>query len=421
MHFRQLRSRSAKTASLVIVDQALFSTAGFISTVLLARLLPPDQFGIFSAIQSLAILTIVIHASLLIEPMSVLGITVFGESKLQYYRLQVVGHFLLSLALALLLVPILLVVLGSVRNYLPTIVTAVVLMHPLYLAPYLGRRYYYNTRQFSGAVGISLTYFLILPAAVFGLYVAHCLTSVSAWVAVGLASGLASSAAFCHLWLESNQQITKINVRHVIGQHFDFGGWVLVGAIFGLASQQLPIYAATRWLGPEAAAEFRALTLPMLPPALVMTALASAALASVVAAQASGDQRRVNSIALKMTVLFVVGSIAYSLLITIFARPILAILYGTKYSALTGLMEVASLGNIALGASAVWGLVMRAARWLRLLFMINVVSLLVAVVATATLVRSMGVKGAVYANLGVTITSAILQMVSCYSMRSKAR
>ena len=193
-------------------------------------------------------LTIVIHASLLIEPMSVLGASVFAKSQLHYYRLQVIGHFLLSLVLALLLVPVLLVLLASVRNYLPAIVAAVVVMHPLYLAPYLGRRYYYNTRQFSGAVGISLTYFLTLPAMVVGLYITHCLTNVSAWVAVGLASGLASSLAFRRLWLKPSQQIANINVRHVISEHFDFGGWVLAGAIFGLAAQQLPIYAAIRWL-----------------------------------------------------------------------------------------------------------------------------------------------------------------------------
>ena len=99
--------------SWAVVDQGLFSTTGFVSMFLLARWMSPAVFGVFSTIQLVRQLAAGPYLSLLIEPMSVLGPSLFATRPATYERILRVAHAGLSLGFAVLVVPILWFTLSS--------------------------------------------------------------------------------------------------------------------------------------------------------------------------------------------------------------------------------------------------------------------------------------------------------------------
>jgi O-antigen/teichoic acid export membrane protein len=60
----------AKKGSLAVLDQALFSGANFLVNILLARWLPPEEYGAFAVALSIYYLLLGFHTAVITEPMS---------------------------------------------------------------------------------------------------------------------------------------------------------------------------------------------------------------------------------------------------------------------------------------------------------------------------------------------------------------
>jgi O-antigen/teichoic acid export membrane protein len=387
--------RVLTTGTMIIIDQGLFS-AGLISTVMLARWMSPESFGVFTIVQSLAQVTIAVHSSLLLEPMSVLAGTTFKSRDTTYTRIQLRIHLWLSFLLSLLAVPFLWVVLSSAQVNLVMVAAAFILCHPLYLSIWFARRYCYNRGGIAAAARISGVYLVATPAALLFLDRAGYLTSVTAWVAGALCGAIASSATFLSMHRVIDDNETALSVGEVVGEHWTFGGWYLIATITFLIAQQLPVFAMTRWIGPESAGAFRALNLLVLPLALLIPPASSALLPVVVAAQSRGDQRH----AIRISTAFSVGlaslALIYVFLCYWFAEPAIHLLYGTKYEGMSWLVPVLGLANIASGIIAGCSVLLRAARRTQLLAISTTSMLIIAILGTVTLVRPMGLVGAVY-------------------------
>jgi len=62
-----------KKSGFAILDQALFSGANFLVNILLARWLPPEDYGAFAVALSIYYLLLNLHTAVLTEPMMVFG------------------------------------------------------------------------------------------------------------------------------------------------------------------------------------------------------------------------------------------------------------------------------------------------------------------------------------------------------------
>ena len=108
MYGRFVESRSrivmwAKKGTLAIIDQGLISGSNFLIAVLLARWLPPEQYGAFALAFECFVLLYVVYNGLIIEPMSVLGSSTYKDCFREYLgvllRMQMAAAFITVLLL----------------------------------------------------------------------------------------------------------------------------------------------------------------------------------------------------------------------------------------------------------------------------------------------------------------------------------
>src|SRR3989441_2730697 len=84
-----------------LADQGLFAGAGFATNVLLARWLPPENYGAYALALSIFLFISGFHNALVLEPMSVLGPASYGASLPTYLRTVLRLHFGLTVVLAM--------------------------------------------------------------------------------------------------------------------------------------------------------------------------------------------------------------------------------------------------------------------------------------------------------------------------------
>src|SRR5882757_9661497 len=160
----RLRAWGLKSA-LALVDQGLFSGAGFLVNLLLARWLAPASYGAFAVAFAAFLFISGFHNVLLLEPLTVMGPGRHSENLPAYFRAQFQIHFLLVgwLAVAGLL--------GSVAIWRATpdspLVGAIfggALMLPLLLLLWLARRMCYVMQRPGLAVAGTASYLVLIIA-----------------------------------------------------------------------------------------------------------------------------------------------------------------------------------------------------------------------------------------------------------------
>ena len=404
--------RLAAISSLVVVDQALLSTAGFVSTLLLARWLSPAVFGVFSTLQSLSqIITGSAYSSLLLEPMSVLGPSVFASSPKAYEHFLTIAHVCLTLGLALLVVPILWAVLGSTETDLPAVALVFVLFLPLSLAPRIVQRYCYNKHRISRAAVVSGVYFVTSLSALACIKQLGYLSSITAWVASAACGALASSTILVFSRQKVRPHETLLAAKYVIREHWAFGRWALIGSAIFLISQQLPIMAMTRWFGPSSAGALRALVVLIVPVALLSAPASSAVLPLIATAEARGNGRHATWLSFMVSAGLTSLAVVYLLAAYLFAAPVVRLLYGQKYDEISWLVPLLAFQSVAYTATIGCDLHMRAARWPKFLAIFAVVTLIASATNTLVLVRNMGLVGTVYTIVITNIAASISRLV----------
>src|SRR6185436_2674834 len=80
-----------------LVDQALISGSGFLLNILIARWVPPAEYGLFAVAYAGFVVASGIHTSLLVEPMSVLGAARPSSELASYLGRLMSGHLALTL------------------------------------------------------------------------------------------------------------------------------------------------------------------------------------------------------------------------------------------------------------------------------------------------------------------------------------
>jgi O-antigen/teichoic acid export membrane protein len=403
--------RLVVTGSWVVVDQGLFSTTGFVSMFLLARWMSPAVFGLFSTLQSVSQLAAAPYFSLLIEPMSVLGPSVFATRGAAYERALRIAHAGLSVGFAFLVAPILWFTLSSSTADLSAIAVTFVLSLPLSFASTFVRRHCYNKRRIATAAWVSCVYFLTFLSSLFGLRLSGLLSSLTAWGANAVCGAIASCTILKSMGRESGPPEQDLPASSVIWEHWIFGRWDLIGATIFLAAQQLPVIAMTRWFGPGSAGALRALLLVTAPVLLLAASTSSAVLPVVAAAEARGDRRRAPSVAF-MTSLGLTGVATVHLLVVYFlAGPLINLLYEGKYGEDAWLAPLLAFQVVVFIGGVGFDLHMRAARWPTYVGIYGPVVFIASAISTLFLVRSMGLVGTVYALVIMNIVGFITKVV----------
>lgn len=317
-------------AGISIADQALISGAGFALHVLLARWLLPNDFGVFALVFSIFLFLSGLHNALILEPVSVLASSHNQEQLRDYIIHSIWLHFFLSIGLSLL---ILICGFGLIwlQNPMGEPLIGLAFGGPLILLFWLLRRACYLDGRSQLAMHASLLYSLSLCINLWGMWKAGTPSPLNAILILGTSSAVASIFL---IWL------LKIDVRILLfgcsravltslfSKHWTYGKWVVGSSFVHWAGTAGYVPLIGSLVGFSEAGTLRAIQNLILPLQQILAGLANLWLPLNAKLLVEHGKQSLKRNTHKMIIGTLIFSGLYILVIVIFSKPIIALLYG---------------------------------------------------------------------------------------------
>jgi O-antigen/teichoic acid export membrane protein/thymidylate kinase len=401
------RSAWLRKGFLAVFDQGLISGSNFLLAILLARLLPAEQYGAYALCFAMFVLLSFLQQGLFLEPMSV-----FGPSSYRTCQRQYLGALLwLQAALAGCTVVLgalaaLVYLKGSVGFYQMALL-GMVLSTPCVLLYWFARRAFYLQLRPGGAVSGALLYCAVLTSCIWFLVRSGRLSAFSAFLAMGFAALVTS---FRQLW-QLRPMITgrdRAELREIGGRHWRYGRWAVLGSLFIWIPWNIYYPVVAHFSGLAEVANFRALlnlTLPM-----TQTLSAFTLLFLPHASHVSQDESWAGAKgqALRIAAFFALGSAMYWIPICLFRAPVLKFLYAGHYSNIAPLIPWIGLSSLLSGVALGPTIAFRAMRSSATVCFIYFVSSMATIALGIPATKFFGIPGAVTCNVLSSVTAVVL-------------
>ncbi len=326
----------AKKGSFTLTDQALFSGGNFVINILLARWLPPAEYGAYSLAYVVFLLFAAIHSAILVEPMMVFGAGKYASRFPRYLRALLCGHLALMAPASVILLG---VAYGLKRLYPPEAQHAflgLVLGATAILLFWLVRRTFYVVLDPARAAVGGGVYFLLIVASVCVLRLAGILSTFTAFLGMAFASLLASVlmlAFFLPVWKAGGD---SPSFSAAARDHWRYGRWAMCTAAIGWFPGQVYYALLPARLGLEGPGALRALMNFVMPVLQAISALTLLLLPLLVRDRDRGGTKRMTRTMLIFLALFLLAAVAYGSLLWLLRNQVFQIFYGGKYSQYAG-------------------------------------------------------------------------------------
>lgn len=397
----------AAKGGLAVTDQALFAGAQFALNIMLARWLVPEEYGAFAVAYAVFLLVAAVDTAVLIEPMIVFGSGRYLQNQKAYVGIVVRGHWLLTVPAGLLLFG------GGLligRLYLQPVgnaLSALGVVLPLILLPWLTRRAFYIELQPGRAAAGGGVFFCALLAFLWWLHGEGMLTPATAILSMGGASLLASSLHLVWLHPEWFHATKKLNPREVASEHWNYGRWALAAVLPSWTLLNFYYLVLPVRFGLKEAGALKAIVNLAMPAIHSVIAFGVLVLPLFVRHLKAGGNRRMRGTVRRVTGVFFAGGAMYFALLWFFRMPIVKLLYGGKYLEYSGLpVFLVGLVPLAIALTVSFGGALRAFERPDHVFWANAAASVIAVSLGLWLVAIGGVLGAVAAYLASYIVLA---------------
>ncbi len=357
-------------AAYSLIDQVSFSLSHFALNILLARWLLPVTFGAFSFGFSILLLIAALYNAVATEPLLMFGASRFRGGFRTYLGVVMRAHCAFSVGVVAIAA-----LSGCVARVLGSPEAAqalfgVAIATPLVLLSWLLRPACYVLRRTSWAGLSGIIYFAALVGSLVTLHRLAILNTLTAFLAMAFAS-----ASACIVLLILLRPVLSRAPREftdsVKQAHLGFGGLNLVAASFTWLSGQILVFLIPFFMGFRSVAMIAAALNFYRPLHLIMRS--ATGLVLPFGAQLASSAEGAETLAARSR-RFVLGSglgvLTYSIVLTAFAGPIFAHVYGAKYDLhrpLVFLLGLAYTGSILVQADA---LILKAIGQMRALVMI---------------------------------------------------
>lgn len=400
-------------SALALLDQGLFSGAGFLVNLLLARWLAPASYGAFAVAFAIFLFISGFHNVLLLEPLTVMGPGRHSAYLPAYFRAQFLIHFILVGALALAgFVAGLVAWRVAPSSPLVGAIFGSALMLPLLLLLWLLRRMCYVLQRPAIAVAGTATYLVLITAGLVTLRHFGSATPFLAFLLMGLASLFASGVLLVRFSSSSPlEQSASISWRTALHENWTYGRWLLGSTVLFSVSTQLQIFTASALLGLSAAGALRAMQLPSLVTTQVTTAVGLLVLPSFAFDFGAGALRKMERKAFIVSSTLVALTASFAGLTWILSGSIQSLLFAGKYTADAWLMPILVLMTAAYGPIQGFGMALRAARKPQFDLVSNAFAALVAVMSSYLFIRWWGLAGCVTSLAAAAVVQSLVTFV----------
>jgi len=394
--------------SLAIADQGLISGSNFVLSILLARYLGADQYGAYALAFSTFVLFSLVHQSLVLEPLSVFGPSV--------YRSSLRGYLGLIMWLQVAMGAVFVIAAGSVgifssflrgSSQLAMPFSGMAFAAPCVLLLWFARRAFYLQLLPGQALVGALAYSTFLWLGIWMLVRGHLLSALSAFLVMGTCALLTSILLLIRLHPTVKWKGTEswVAMKEVGERHWHYGVWALVSSLFYWIPWNIFYPLVARSSGLAEAGVLRALLNLALPITSAYAAFSMLFLSHAARLGHEGGWQAVKVQAWRVAGLFAMGSGSYWLLVCLFRKQMIHFLYAGQYSQVTALLPVLAISSILAGATLGPAIAIRAMRSPSAVARIYSGASLVALLVGIPACRQWGFRGAMLSILLSSITA----------------
>jgi len=404
-----------------VLDQGLISGSNFLVAILLARCLAPQQYGSYALAFEVFLFVAALYGSLILEPMSVFGPSVYSGNLVTYMRGLLRIHCVLSF---FMVVPLFVAAaaLHAARpaSFLPDALAGIGVATPCLLLFWLARRGFYIVFLPQKAVMGACMYSALLLFGLAFLYEFKVLTPFSAFLL--LAAGAIVTGPLMLRWLKPwlVQTTPGFSLMDIVRRHWTYGRWAVANSVVIWCSLAVYYPLLGSYFTLAEAGKFKALMNLSSPvgQAFVPIALLSLPLASRALHQNGSVAGR---IVWRLTFLYLGGSCLYWVILLLWRAPIVHHLYGGRYLHVINLLPWVAVGSILRITGTAQTLVLKALHSPAKAFVAYSSACLVAVVVGVPCTHWFGLRGAIFswALSGAAVLIAAVLMVRHESRRPK--
>jgi O-antigen/teichoic acid export membrane protein len=319
-----------------VADQGFFALANVLLNVMLARWLPPSEYGAFAVGYSIFLFIGAFHTALLTEPLLVFGPVKFAGQSRSYLNALLRGHWALTGVGSLLLIIAGGLVALKGGHTLAQALFGLAVAAPFSLLMWFGRRAAYLRFQPRLATMASAAYLLLLLAGLFSLYSFHLVSVFSALLVMSVAGALSGLWLLRRVRRAIAENESDADRSDVARDHWRYGRWAAATAVLMWVPLNFFFVVLSILINLEASAALKALTNLTLPLLQANAALGSLLLPALVMRARNAEQFR--KLLIWSLILFVGGASVYSLGIGTFSHFLVNRLYGGVYDSYSNIL-----------------------------------------------------------------------------------
>jgi O-antigen/teichoic acid export membrane protein len=406
-------------ASVTVLDQSLVSFTNFFISLLLARYLVPDAYGVFVIFYAVFFLLAGLNNSLVMVPMATLGASLEQrETEVYFSSLTLLQILLLTIiGLVLTVIGLTIQTLTEVTTFSRILFAMTIAILPHLLQDYFRKLLYTRIEIKSALKNDILSYGLkiigvILLIGFDRLSCSHC------FIVMGLGSLIG-----CLYGAFQNRMLLgfdRLSLRGTLKQNWSFGRWMLANVVTQQSSNQIYIYISAGFLPTSMIGALGAARNILGFTHILLLGMDNIANPISSRRYFNHGKKGLNQLLKEFTVIGGLALVGYCLLVSFFSDSILSILYRNQYSGYGILVVLFSIQYLFAFMSRMPSYGIRAMRQPRTLFLSNLVTAIVSLSLCIPLIKYMGLYGACF---GMILSQVILfaMLYFNYSRASEER
>lgn len=409
----------AMKGGLAILDQGIFAGSNFVISILLARWLPAEQYGMYAVAFAVFLFLVNFHQALLLEPMLVFGSSVYRDCLRGYLKALILLHLCLSAVIIIILCVSAGVALRlGQASGLSSALIGIAFAAPSVLLFWVLKRVFYLKLSPGPSVASAVLYCILTIGGLAVVYKHGSLSMFSALLLMAFGGLGASAVLLVYLGMRLPSSPDAPSLLETWRRHWSYGRWAL-GAN---AMMWVPINAfyplLSRFSGMAQAGELKALmnfAAPMLQTCAALSSLMLPYSARVLGQRGAAG---VSVVVRRMTLLCVSCAVPYWVVLLLLRGPAFRMLYSGQYLDVGYLLPVVALASVL--GSAFFGpaIVLRSMESPRLVFAAVSVSSCISIAIGVPLTRALGLGGAVWS---IALSEGLAFVAAVVFLRRKAR
>jgi len=383
-------------ASWAIGDQALISATNFLGMVAVARALSPGDFGIYALAFTGIYVANNFQAALITQPHGVLAAGRDAEGYRAYTASTGAMQILLTCVIVL---PLVVAGLAAGLDGVGAILVAVAIAIAMWQAAEFARRVLYFERRLLAVFAVDCVSY---GGQLFGLIllaVAGSLTIVSGLLVVSLTS---AAAALLGLLL-MHESLRARPSGSALRQNFHYGKWLVGSEVGAFLCLSIYPFLLTAFRGPADAAVLAATNLLLNPLNVIWFAIGTAVPMALARARAARGDRAAHRELRNLYVATAPFVIAYCLVVSVFAGPLLGLVFGAVYAGFAWVVALHAVARVIGYHDHLVSVGLRARRQTRDVFLGYAVATPFSLTVGTWLTYAFGLAGALVAMIGLAV------------------